>query len=251
MWILGPIITVHYDYNRPEAVAAARISFSAWRWFTESIRGGMVVHGNHLISVGRSIAMSLLIAAVLSCTVLAGCTTREANELTLRREFNIPRAATAVTYEATPSEPGWFGREGLKITMVFQLSGTDFNVLSRAAADSGKWQPLPISDSVLKHLAGIRTSRKARAISARESGRALPPEGSIYNPTEQQILERYKQSMPLQPRKGLYQIRTSGNDIMHAPKAVRPTLDADVNDFMLAMLDTDHHKIVIRVSTNY
>ncbi|MFQ6538701.1 MULTISPECIES: hypothetical protein [Aphanothece] len=194
---------------------------------------------------------SSLIAAVLSCAVLAGCTTRQADELTLRREFNIPRAATAVTYEATPSEPGWFGREGLKITMVFQLSGADFNVLARAAADSGKWQRLPIPDGVLKHLAGIRTSREARARSTRESGRALPPEGSIYNPTEQQILERFKQSMPSQPRTGLYQIRTAGNDIMHAPKTVRPTLDADVNDFMLVMLDSEHHKVVIRASTNY
>jgi len=194
---------------------------------------------------------SSLITAVLSCAVLAGCTTREADELTLRREFKIPRAARVVTYEATPSEPGWFGREGLKITMVFQLSGADFNDLARAAGDSGKWQPLPIPDGVLKHLAGIRTSREARARSARESGMSLPPEGSVYNPTEQQILERFKQSMPAQPRQGLYQIKTAGNDIMHAPKTIRPTLDADVNDFMLAMLDSRHHNVVIRVSTNY
>lgn len=194
---------------------------------------------------------STQIAAVLSCAVLAGCTTREADELILRREFKIPWAATAITYEATPSEPGWFGREGLKITMAFQLSGADFNVLARTAADSGQWQPLPIPEGVLKHLAGIRTSREARARSAREKGMALPPVGSVYNPTEQQILERFKQSMPSQPLQGLYQIKTAGNDIMHARKTVRPTLDADVNDFMLAMLDSEHHQVVIRVSTNY
>ena len=80
---------------------------------------------------------------------------------------------------------------------------------------------------------------------------ALPPVGSVYNPTEQQILERFKQSMPPQPRQGLYQIKTAGNDIMHARKTVRPKLDADVNDFMLAILDYEHHQVVIRVSTNY
>ncbi len=199
----------------------------------------------------RGIMRSSLITAVLSCALLAGCTTRQTDELTLRREFNIPRAATVVAYEATPSEPGWFGREGLRITMVFQLSGADFNALARAAADSAKWQPLPIPESILKHLAGIRTSIEARARSAREAGRALPPEDPLYHPTEQQILEQFKQSLPSQPRTGLYQIRTAGNDIMHATKTVRPMLDEDVNDFMLAMLDSEHHKVVIRVSTNY
>jgi hypothetical protein len=194
---------------------------------------------------------SSLAVAVLICAVLAGCTPRQADELTLRREFDIPRAATVITYEATPSESAWFGREGLKITMVFQLSSADFDVLVRAAKDSGNWQPLPIPESVLKHLACIRTSREARVRSARESGQALPPEGSVYNPTEQQILERFRQSMPSHPRTGFYQIRTAGTDIMHAPKTVRSTLDTDVNDFMLAMLDPEHHTIVVRVSTNY
>jgi len=169
----------------------------------------------------------------------------------LRREFNIPWAARAVSYEATPAEPGWFGREGLRITMVFQLSAADFNELARAAATSGTWQPLPIPDRVLHHLAGSRTSREARARAAQESGRALPPEGTIGNPTEQQILDRFKQSMPSPPPRGLYQIRTAGSDIMHAPKTVGQTLNVEVNDFMLAMLDPEHHKVVIRVRTNY
>ena len=43
--------------------------------------------------------------------------------------------------------------------------------------------------------------------------------------------------MPPHPRTGWYQIRTAGNDIMHAAKTVRPTLAENVNDFMLAMLD--------------
>jgi hypothetical protein len=50
MWISGPITTVQYGHNYPKAAAAAKISFTAWRWFKESIRGGIVVHRNHLIS---------------------------------------------------------------------------------------------------------------------------------------------------------------------------------------------------------
>ncbi len=53
VWISGPITTVQYELNRPKAAAAAKVSFPAWRWFTVSIRGGMVVHGNQPISVSR------------------------------------------------------------------------------------------------------------------------------------------------------------------------------------------------------
>ena len=42
---------MQYEHNRPKVAAAAKVSFSAWRWFTESIRGGMVAHGNQPISV--------------------------------------------------------------------------------------------------------------------------------------------------------------------------------------------------------
>lgn len=78
-----------------------------------------------------------------------------------------------------------------------------------------------------------------------------PPEVSVYNPTDRQILERFRLSMPARPRTGWYQIRTAGNDIMHAAKTVRLTLAEDVNDFMLAMLDPEQHTVIIRVSTNY
>jgi hypothetical protein len=51
MWISSPIASVHYKHSRPKAAAAAKIRFPAWRWFSESIKGGMVVHGNQPISV--------------------------------------------------------------------------------------------------------------------------------------------------------------------------------------------------------
>jgi len=192
-----------------------------------------------------------LLAAATCMAVLAGCATRQSDEWILRREFNIPEAATVITYAATPSESGWFGREGLKITMIFQLSDADFDAMARAATGSGTWQPLPIPSGVLKHLAGTRRAREARIRLARELGRAQPPEVSVYNPTDGQILERFRKSMPPHPRTGWYQIRTAGNDIMHAAKAIRLTLDEDVNDFMLAMLDPEQHTVIIRVSTNY
>lgn len=46
-------------------------------------------------------------------------------------------------------------------------------------------------------------------------------------------------------------LATAGTDILHAPKTVRDTLDTDVNDFMLAVLDPEQHTVMVRVSTNY
>lgn len=196
--------------------------------------------------------MRLLAVTALSCSVLlTGCTTRQMDESVIRRQFVIPQTARTLVYEASPAEPGWFGREGLKITMIFSLSAADFNAWKRVALASGQWQPLPIPEAVLSHLAGIRSAREARIRLAMQAGRPLPPEGSVYNPSDEQRLQQFRESMPALPRNGWYQIRTAGTDIMRAPKAIRTKLNEDVNDFMLAALDPKNHTVMVRVSTNY
>ena len=196
--------------------------------------------------------MKLLAAAALCCSVvLAGCTARQSDESAIRRQFVIPQAARTLVYAATPAESGWFGREGLKITMIFRLSASDFNAWSGVALSSGRWQPLPIPETVLKHLAGVRSAREARLRLAQETGKPLPPEGSVYNPSDAQLMKQFSASIPALPRSGWYQIRTAGTDIMRAPKTIRATLNHDVNDFMLAVLDPKEHTVMVRVSTNY
>jgi hypothetical protein len=196
--------------------------------------------------------MKLLAAVALSCSVvLAGCTARQRDEGVIRRQFVIPQTARTLVVEATPAESGWFGREGLKITMIFRLSASDFNAWSGVALSSGRWQPLPIPETVLKHLAGVRSAREARLRLAQETGKPLPPEGSVYNPSDAQLMKRFSASIPALPRSGWYQIRTAGTDIMRAPKTIRATLDHDVNDFMLAVLDPKEHTVMVRVSTKY
>jgi hypothetical protein len=49
----------------------------------------------------------------------------------------------------------------------------------------------------------------------------------------------YSGAVPDQDRRQRY---------LHAPKIVRLTLDAELNDFMLAMLDPEHLTVVVRVS---
>lgn len=191
-------------------------------------------------------------AAGLSCLVmLMGCSARQMDESVIRRQFVLPQSARTLVYVATPAESGWFGREGLKITMIFGLSATTFKAWTDVALASGRWQPLPISEAVLKHLAGVRSAREVRLRLAQEIGKPLPPEGSIYNPSGAQQMQRFRESLPVLPQSGWYQIRTAGTDIMRAPTIIRTNLDEDVNDFMLAILDPKTHTVMVRVSTNY
>ena len=180
------------------------------------------------------LAPALLLA--VGCATLAGCSTRQSDELALRREFAVPWGASVVRYAASPEEPGWFGREGLKITMVFRLSPADAATFRSSALRSGRWRPLPIPAAELRHLAGIRTAMASRPDAAQHTGT---------------LLERFQASLPPLPRAGLYQIRTAGDNIMGAPKRIISPLRNDLNDFMLAVLDPAERTLTIRVSSNY
>jgi len=188
---------------------------------------------------------------LLGCATLAGCSTRRSDELALRREFSVPWGASVVRYAASPEEPGWFGREGLKITMVFRLSPAAAETFSRSALRSGRWRPLPIPPAELRHLAGIRTAIASRTRRAQVTGTPLEPAGSIHNPSAGQMLESFQATLPPLPQAGWYQIRTAGDNIMGAPKRIISPLRNDVNDFMLAVLDPAQRTLTIRVSSNY
>ncbi len=178
----------------------------------------------------------LLLPVLLCSAALAGCMARETDEQVIRRQYGIPAEARVLVAQVSPAEAGWFGREGLRITMVFGLSENDFDALTRRLKSTSEWQPLPIPETTLAHLAGIRRARAAEGVS---------------NRTDQQLLAQFRQLIPPHPPIGWYQIRTAGTDILHAPKTVRDTLNTDVNDFMLAVLDPEQHTVMVRVSTNY
>ena len=189
--------------------------------------------------------------AVALCSALPGCSTRRSDESAIRKEFRIPRQAEVLSYSASPSEAGWFGREGLKIDIVFQLTPEDYGAYTAKATAGGTWAKLPIPDAYLRRMAAIESAKRYR-ISAYTSGdETLPPEGSVYNPTKQQMLEQFVESLPAQPEDGLFQVRTAGTDVLHAPKSVVLKPDRDLPDFMLAMLDNDRQRIVVKVSTGY
>ena len=193
---------------------------------------------------------NLLIAGFLA-TSLLGCDPRASDESLIRAEFNLPPAAEAIEYTSSPPPGGWFGREGLKITLIYQLSPADYAGYGQRARDSAQWRPLPIPENVLRRMAAIDSAKRQRQASADLTGKPPAPEGSVYNPSEQQMLAQFSASLPQAPARGLYQVRTAGDNVMHAPKRIVTTPDTDLIDFMLIMLDDDRQRILVKVSTHY
>lgn len=187
----------------------------------------------------------------LPFALLAGCSSRPFDEFALRREFSLPWSASLIHYSASPSTPGWFGREGLKISMVFKLKPDDFDTLLLSSRASGQWKSLPIPEATLMHLAAIQSSRIARTTLWKATGSPIPETGSLANPTDQQRLNQWKQFLEPLPRSGWYQIKTSGDDILRNPKEIQTILNYDVNDFILAILNPEERTISFRISSNY
>ena len=77
-----------------------------------------------------------LAALVLVAMAATGCAQREPDcdqrcqdETTLRRQFAVPQAAQMIGYASDPAQGGWFGREGLKLRVVFQLNQAIINAM--------------------------------------------------------------------------------------------------------------------------
>ncbi len=174
------------------------------------------------------------------------------DEAILRAEFDVPRSAKVISCKTHPDGlAGWFGREGLEIDLVFQFNHQDYAAYLTRAKALGTWQPLPIPREFLLRMGAISTSRASTVRSYELRGDALPDEGSIYNPSEEQLLARLLDNLPPLPDAGLFQCRSAGTDIMHAPKTVHTQLQADLNDFMLGLLDHERRQLIIKVRTYY
>ncbi|MEO0162780.1 MAG: hypothetical protein ABIL74_10985 [candidate division WOR-3 bacterium] len=183
-------------------------------------------------------------------TFIIACS-RESDETILRREFSVPASAKTIYSHISPEEPGFFGREGLRIDIGFQFNEQDFQKYLTDALKNGKWRELPIPKDFLMKMLGIESTKQGIIRSYKNSGRDLLEEGSVSNPTIEQLYEDALKSLDLPDTKGFYQCRTAGDDIMRKPKEIKMTLEKDLIDFMLAILDTEKRQLIIRVRTKY
>ncbi len=186
----------------------------------------------------------------LLCLLITSCIS-ESDEAILRREFLIPATVKTIYYSVYPEKPGFFGREGLKIDIAFQFDEQSFQKYFDAAKKSGNWLELPIPEDFLMKMLGIKSTKERIIKSYEASGKAIPEEGSIYNPTLRQLYESALKSLELPETKGLFQCRTAGDDIMHKKKEIKPSLDKDLIDFMLVIIDTEKKQLIIKVRTKY
>jgi hypothetical protein len=191
----------------------------------------------------------LLIASIL-LFFIQGCFNKTDEEI-LREEFDIPESVKTVSIKSSPEKGGWFGREGLKINAVFKFNDNDFREYINTIEKEPGWQPLPPTKEFLTKMGGIESRKEATIRSYREMGESIPEEGSVYNPTEEQLYENFISRLPLNAENGLYQCRTAGNNILYESKTVHTTLDKDLNDYMFAVMDYDKKELAISVSTNY
>lgn len=169
----------------------------------------------------------------------------------IRKEFKIPDSAEMVYFEVYPKESGWFGREGLKIDAYFQFNEEDFNQFVSNAKKSNEWLPLPIPKDFLMHMFSIKTARDSRIRYYIETNKPMPEEGSVYNPTEEQMLEAGIKILPVTGPNGIFTLKAAGTDIMNEPKKTYKKLNKDLNDFMIGILDFDQKKLFVKVSTGY
>ena len=178
-----------------------------------------------------------------------GC--MKSDESVLRDEFDIPVDAILASMRATPETPGWFGREGLEIEAEFAFQPASLQTYRERAQSLAAWQPMPIPDEALMKMTGIRSYLRALEDSNRVLGEAVPSIPARPIPESQQLLESWKERLPLDVASGLWSCRTAGDNIMYAKKVPCSSKAGDLNDFMLAVLDIDTRTLKVHVHTSY
>lgn len=197
-----------------------------------------------------NVRVSQIIFAISIFIAFLNCI-KESDEIILRREFSVLASAKMLYYRVYPEKPGFFGRENLKIDMAFQFDEVDFQEYLSDAKKCSKWHDLQIPKEFLMKMCGIKKTKGGIIRLYKEMGKELPEEGSIYNPTIEQLYEKSLKELDLPDVKGLYQCRTAGDDIMHKPKEIKVVLEQDLNDFILAILDIEKKALIVRVRTQY
>jgi hypothetical protein len=186
---------------------------------------------------------------LLCALLLSGCA--KSDESVLRDEFDIPAAATLVSIRATPETPGWFGREGLEIEAEFAFAPDEFESYRDAAQSQAAWQPVPVSDEDLRKMTGLRSYLTALEHSNKVVAEAVPTAAARPVPSEEELLARWKERLPLDTQSGLWSCRTAGDNIMYAERVPCSSKPGDLNDFMLAVLDFDTRRLRVHVHTSY
>jgi hypothetical protein len=90
----------------------------------------------------KRIWMTTLIASLL---FLSGCYSlifKQQDMKNVRRQFHLPRAVSFQSFDSYPKTPGFFGREGLRITATLAFSKEQFEEYIGHLNDDDMWEPV-------------------------------------------------------------------------------------------------------------
>jgi len=82
------------------------------------------------------------LAFILSSSSCYQLFLRQQDEKNIRRQLHIPASVTIVSLDSNPKTPGFFGREGLRISAVFQFNRRQFDRYVRTLDDEKIWKPV-------------------------------------------------------------------------------------------------------------
>jgi hypothetical protein len=173
------------------------------------------------------------------------------DERILRDEFDVPVATELVEITSSPPNPGWFGREGLRITAVFQFAPAEFQDYIKSAEEDGTWAPLPPSPEFITRITGVRSHLEALRRSEEILAEEPPGTSTRVLPTEEELLGNWMDQLPLDSESGMYQCKTAGDNLLNAVKVPCRDRAGDLNDFMLAVLDEEALTLRVFVHTSY
>ena len=140
---------------------------------------------------------------------------------------------------------------GLKIDATFKFSPSDFNSYREQVRENKQWKSLPLSRDFLIKITGVSRIVESLQRVYELQEKPVPEPGSIYNPTEEQLLEEWMSKLPVDVKNGFYRCLTAGDNLMYANKVSCSEKQGDLNDFMLAILDIDQHTLRVKVHTAY
>lgn len=87
-----------------------------------------------------------VIALCGSILVFAGCydlVFKQQDMENVRRQFHLPKRARFLSFDSYPKTPGFFGREGLRITATLEFSEELFEEYVAHLNDIEVWKPVP------------------------------------------------------------------------------------------------------------
>jgi len=215
--------------------------------FTDTLEGSAAITGATLLTNLRTQISILLILVSLFC--VSAC--RRSDEQILRDEFDIPVATELLEITSSPPNPGWFGREGLRITAVFQFAQAEFQDYVKAAEEEGTWAPLPPSREFITRITGVKSHLEALCRSEEILAEELPGRSARVLPTEEELLENWMEQLPFDTESGMYECKTAGDNLLNAVKVPCRDRAGDLNDFMLAVLDEEALTLRVFVHTRY